>query len=98
MDESTTAEQKYEIYNEVAPYFSENVPEEASAGERAGDGSLIASSDAKEVHNAKTAKKRRRKVTMVKQHWRHLQPSIKQSGPFNKHDEGGFNVGHGGAA
>eukprot|EP01059_Diplonema_ambulator_P027560 TRINITY_DN458_c1_g1_i4.p1 TRINITY_DN458_c1_g1~~TRINITY_DN458_c1_g1_i4.p1 ORF type:complete len:217 (+),score=33.98 TRINITY_DN458_c1_g1_i4:70-720(+) len=100
LDGSSSTSQKYEVYGEAAPYYYEGTPDISQGVNRhtAGDGTPLEGSveDPESVRHSKSKKGRRRKVSIVKQHWRTTQPVAgPKSGPFNKQDASRFDVGHG---
>ena len=97
MDEHSTVDQKYEIYGENAPYYTgepwkETIPPDSAV---AGDGSPLDASTPVAVKRERSRKGRRKKVSIVRQHWRHLQPFDRDVGPFSRPDNILFDTGHG---
>ena len=99
IDRTTPKEQKLEVYQDMAPYHAEAEKAKQMAAQKeetAGDGTPLSNqSDAKAMSGERSTKKRRRKVTQVKQHWRFRMPYDKQVGPFRPDDDVSFNSGHG---
>eukprot|EP01064_Diplonema_japonicum_P024575 TRINITY_DN35181_c0_g1_i1.p1 TRINITY_DN35181_c0_g1~~TRINITY_DN35181_c0_g1_i1.p1 ORF type:complete len:229 (+),score=37.16 TRINITY_DN35181_c0_g1_i1:44-688(+) len=101
LDSSSTVEQKYEVYGEAAPYYSEETVNTEKEPNRytAGDGSPLEAEGPTSLKNSKTKKGRRRKVVTIKQHYRSTQPMAgNKVGPYSLRDVSSFDTGHGTAS